>query len=337
MVDERRLSEALSNFARAVATDGSIHQIAGDLVAHLSHLLAVAGVGLTMRDPSTSVVVTFASDDGARRFEELQHERSDGPGWHAAQTGRSVVVADLHADRRFAAFAAAALPDGPACVVSFPLGHDGDLLGSVSLYGDVIGELDPIGVTIARTFVDVAASYLRLAARRDEALSTAETLKELSLRDPLTGLANRQLLEDRIRHAAEHSRRNQMSAAVLFVDLDQFKHVNDAYGHAVGDALMTAVAQRLSASLRASDTLARVSGDEFVFLCEDLTSRDDVDVIARRVADAFCDPFEALGREVSMTASIGAAFATTGDEISPDLVALADTAMYEAKRARCVH
>lgn len=95
-------------------------------------------------------------------------------------------------------------------------------------------------------------------------------------------------------------------------------------------------AQRLSASLRSSDTLARISGDEFVFLCEDLTSAQDVDVIAKRVADAFLEPFEAAGRTLSQKASIGSAFAESGADISAALLVDADAAMYRAQRSRCV-
>ena len=107
----------------------------------------------------------------------------------------------------------------------------------------------------------------------------------------MTGLANRLLLQERLEHAAQRARRSHTNAAILFVDLDRFKQVNDTYGHQVGDELLICVAQRLTGVVRPGDTLARVSGDEFVFLCEDLHGASDVEVLARRVDRAFAKPF----------------------------------------------
>ncbi len=96
-----------------------------------------------------------------------------------------------------------------------------------------------------------------MARARDDARAAAESFKQIALHDLLTGLPNRQLLEDRIENAAQRARRTETSAAILFVDLDQFKQVNDAYGHDVGDELLVAIARRLSTLIRPSDTLAR--------------------------------------------------------------------------------
>ena len=121
-------------------------------------------------------------------------------------------------------------------------------------------------------------------------------------------------------------------AAVLFVDLDRFKRVNDLHGHGVGDELLIAVAQRLSAVLRSGDTLARMSGDEFVILCEDVESSAHVDTIASRVGAAISTPFNLLSMEIEITASVGIAFMGPGDQLSEELLRDADTAMYQAKR-----
>ncbi len=191
-------------------------------------------------------------------------------------------------------------------------------------------------MVVAQTLVDVTAAYLVIAAARDEARAAAENLKKITLRDPLTGLPNRRSLEDRIEHAADHVRRSHTGAAILFADLDEFKLVNDVYGHAIGDELLVAVARRMATLLRSSDTLARISGDEFVFLCEDIVSPDDVDVITSRIADAFYVPFEWLDYHFMVTASVGVSYAAAGERISTHLVAEADKAMYAAKRSRCV-
>ena len=226
------------------------------------------------------------------------------------------------------------LPAGLAAVFTFPLRHDTDRLGAMNLYRNTAGALDPHDITIAQTLADVTAAYLVMAGARDDARAAAESFKQIALHDLLTGLPNRQLLEDRIENAAQRARRSGTSAAILFVDLDQFKQVNDAYGHEVGDELLVAIARRLSTLIRPSDTLARMSGDEFVFLCEDLDSPDDVDLITNRIADALSVPFESAGYEIMITASVGVAYAGPGKRISTHMVGEADKAMYEAKRAR---
>jgi diguanylate cyclase (GGDEF)-like protein len=221
-------------------------------------------------------------------------------------------------------------------VFTFPLRHDTDLLGAMGLYRNTPGALGAHDAAIAQTLADVTVAYLVMARARDDARADAESFRQIALHDPLTGLPNRQLLEDRIEHAAQRARRTGLSAAILFADLDQFKLVNDAYGHEVGDELLVAVARRLSTLIRPNDTLARISGDEFVFLCEDLGSPQDVDLVRNRIADAFSVAFESAGYEFLITASVGVAYAGPGERISTHLVNEADKAMYEAKRLRCV-
>jgi len=336
MIDESKLAGVLCDFTRTMSIESPMSGIADQLVDRIVEVVAAARGGLTLVASESAPEYVAASDATAERYERLQSETNDGPGIEAHATGEAVEAADLHADSRFQRFAGAVSADGVAAVFSFPLRHDVDRLGWMTLYRDSAGPLDPHDRTVVQTLADVTAAYLVLASARDEARSSAETLKQVALRDPLTGLPNRQLLGDRIEHAAEHARRSQSAAAILFADLDQFKQVNDAHGHAAGDDLLVAVADRLSRLLRSSDTLARLSGDEFVFLCEDLGSHEDVDLIKNRIADAFATPFTWATYEVSITASVGVAYAGPGEHISTHLVVEADRAMYEAKRSRCV-
>ncbi len=335
MVDERKLADVLSEFARAMVGDTSVHRIADRLVTCVVDVLPVTSAAITLIPTETTSRYVTASDDSALMCEHIQSETQQGPSMIAEATGEAVSVDDLRVDARFPQFAAAATPD-VAAVFTFPLRHDLDQLGTMNLYRSSVGCLDPHDLAIAQTLADVTAAYLVMARARDEARADAESLKQIALRDPLTGLPNRQLLEDRIEHAAEHARRSRTAAAILFADLDQFKRVNDTYGHDVGDELLVAIARRLSTLLRASDTLARISGDEFVFLCEDLGSPDDVDLIISRIAGAFSIPFESAHFELMISASVGVAYAGPGERISTHLVVEADRAMYQAKRARCV-
>jgi diguanylate cyclase (GGDEF)-like protein/PAS domain S-box-containing protein len=155
-----------------------------------------------------------------------------------------------------------------------------------------------------------------------------EQLTHQAFHDPLTGLANRALFSDRTDHAMRQ-RREERRLAVLFLDLDDFKTVNDSLGHVAGDLVLRAVADRLAACLRDGDTVGRLGGDEFAVLVEDADS-SDTQTVAGRILGAFADPFEVAGRQVRLSASIGVAFganATGADELMRN----ADVAMYTAK------
>lgn len=172
-------------------------------------------------------------------------------------------------------------------------------------------------------------------ARLQQELSVErEKLAHQALHDPLTGLPNRTLLYDRTAQALRSTGRYGGSLALLFVDLDDFKVINDGFGHEAGDALLVDVAGRLRAEVRPSDTAARLGGDEFIVLCERLEDPEhDAVAIARRLLAALRRPFELHGKTVSISASIGIAV-TTGGEAPDTLVSRADGAMYRAKGRR---
>ncbi|MGQ3676370.1 PAS domain S-box protein [Xanthobacter sp. TB0139] len=150
--------------------------------------------------------------------------------------------------------------------------------------------------------------------------------------DPLTSLPNRTLLLDRAEQALTQSQRLNVPVAILFVDLDRFKPVNDTYGHAVGDMLLKAVAERLIASVRAEDTVGRLGGDEFVVLLPMVTDRASSLLVAHKVQEALCKPFPLGDLTVSIGACVGVALAAPHDDITAAaLLDTADRAMYKAK------
>ncbi len=157
-----------------------------------------------------------------------------------------------------------------------------------------------------------------------------EQLVHLALHDPLTGLANRTLLVDRIAQALARLERQSELVALLFIDLDQFKLVNDALGHGAGDELLAEVAARLGVAARSHDTVARLGGDEFVILCEGLADEDEATSIARRVTAQLADGFQVDGSTLFVSASIGVA--TSPVDGPEDLLRNADAAMYRAKQ-----
>jgi diguanylate cyclase (GGDEF)-like protein/PAS domain S-box-containing protein len=155
-------------------------------------------------------------------------------------------------------------------------------------------------------------------------------LAHQALHDSLTDLANMTLFRDRIAHSLTRLHRSEGRVAVLFVDLDDFKHVNDTFGHWAGDAVLVQVSQRITNQLRVADTAARLGGDEFAVLVDDLTDGAPVDEIARRIIDALQQPITVGTRQLALTASIGIAY---GDETADtdELLRHADIAMYAAK------
>jgi len=159
-----------------------------------------------------------------------------------------------------------------------------------------------------------------------------EKLRQLAFHDPLTLLANRNLFRDRVQHALARAQRGDSHAAVMFLDVDNFKNINDSLGHDAGDRLLQAVAQRILQTSRTSDTVARLGGDEFGVLLEGVATAAE----ARRVADALIEslgmPFSLDGREVRVTASVGVAF-SAADTTAKALLSNADLAMYHAKAA----
>jgi diguanylate cyclase (GGDEF)-like protein/PAS domain S-box-containing protein len=168
------------------------------------------------------------------------------------------------------------------------------------------------------------ASHRRLA---DEALV------HTALHDPLTGLPNRALLVDRLGHALARANRSVGQIALLFLDLDNFKVVNDSLGHLAGDLLLIELAHRLQASVRAGDTVARFGGDEFAVLLEDVSDAVEAVAKAERLANALRQPLDVDGREVRPNVSIGVALSTGRGDQPEDLLRRADLAMYQAKSA----
>jgi diguanylate cyclase (GGDEF)-like protein len=150
--------------------------------------------------------------------------------------------------------------------------------------------------------------------------------------DALTGLPNRTLFTERLSLTLARLERRSLGAAVLFVDLNAFKSVNDRFGHQAGDTMLVEAASRLQAAVRPSDTVARFGGDEFLLLCDDVASDEDAIVVAERVADALEEPFDLEGREVRMGASVGIAVAGDRSRSPELLVREADHGMYSAKR-----
>ncbi len=195
---------------------------------------------------------------------------------------------------------------------------------------------NPVDVSIALAVFQqegqepgLIASFRDIRGRRQ----SEARLQHYALHDVLTGLPNRALFLDRLKLAmARRARRRDQNCAVMFVDLDRFKEINDQHGHAAGDALLVEVAERLRGALRPHDTAARLSGDEFALLLDNLISMDDLRMIAARILAEFQRAFVLEGKMLSVGASIGVAMCAADHQLPEHLLRDADYAMYRAKQ-----
>jgi diguanylate cyclase (GGDEF)-like protein len=160
-----------------------------------------------------------------------------------------------------------------------------------------------------------------------------KVLESLALHDPLTGLPNRRLLMDRLSQAIVHACRKKHAMAVMYLDLDDFKQINDTLGHAAGDMLLNRVATRLLASVRKEDTVARLGGDEFLIVLWELSHADGVHKPVSKVLHAVSQPYKIQGDSVNITVSAGVSIYPLHGEEGETLIKSADQALYEAKRA----
>ena len=171
----------------------------------------------------------------------------------------------------------------------------------------------------------------RIMRANAELVNALGTIQDMATHDSLTGLHNRASMTDALEHAVSKARRAGESLAILFIDLDGFKSVNDTLGHATGDQLLREIAQRLRAKVRQSDLVARLGGDEFVVMVETISDRHGLQLLASKILAAVGEPMQLQGHEVTVTASIGVAvFPDDGSDVST-LLANADMAMYRAK------
>jgi len=179
-------------------------------------------------------------------------------------------------------------------------------------------------------FIERIATLYAMALQRQR---MEDTIRQLAYHDPLTGLPNRTLFNDRFAQALAQARRYRQKIAVMVIDMDRFKEINDTLGHSAGDQLLKDFSQRLVSMLRKTDTVSRIGGDEFMLILSEMTDTEYASDIARKILEATRKPFLYRDREVSITISIGIAIYPDDGEDIEMLIKHADTAMYQVKEA----
>jgi diguanylate cyclase (GGDEF)-like protein/PAS domain S-box-containing protein len=317
---------AVARLSQLALTEQQLPALARATVRSITDILDVSLAGLAELSPDADGVrfVSGAHSDGIGDSDSARLDEG-----HALRTLaelKPVVVRDTATESRFDVGGLVAR--GLASGVTVPVAGEHDTpFGVLGMYATEPRAFDDDDLA----FLQSVANVLTAAVRR---MAAERGLRHQSLHDPLTHLPNRALLLDRLRLALARGRREQRWVAVLYLDVDDFKNVNDTLGHSAGDQLLADLAPRLSEALRPSDTLARLSGDEFAILCEGLEDVAESAAIAERLLDAVARPLTLGGAELQPSASIGIALAGPGTAADgDDLVRDADVAMYRAKRA----
>ncbi len=254
-----------------------------------------------------------------------------GVGGTAARSGQACIINDYLADPRGTAFHARARNDGANSGAAFPLFVQGQVVGVMVL---ISIEKDTFTVEFTELLQRLAENVsfaLENFDRADEKTKADQRIEYLASHDSLTNLPNRDMFNGMLRRSIDGAARYQRQFAVLFIDLDRFKVINDSLGHAAGDMLLVEIGGRLRKALRSSDVVARLGGDEFVVILEEAAERPEVERIATELLSVLSQPLQLSGHECHTTASIGIAMYPSDGSDMQTLTKNADMAMYLAK------
>ena len=318
---------SLVELSSAVLESMDPRQIGDMTAAHLARATGADECGICYWDRPGDRVLTYGYYPVERRSAvDDVYDLADYPA-----TRR---VLDEHVDMHVDAGGADADPAeveflgsiGMRSMAMLPLVARGEAIGAVELYWRTETSPEDARLGLGRSLAQAAAIALDNARLYEE-------IRHQAFHDGLTGLANRALFGDRVDHALARSARTGSLVAVLFVDLDDFKTVNDRFGHQAGDQLLRSIGERIVSIVRPGDTAARLGGDEFAVLLEDVHGAEDAQVVAERLIQAVRTPTRLGEVDTLVGASVGIALSAAGGERASDLLQNADFAMYRAKGA----
>ncbi len=266
-----------------------------------------------------------------RASHNAAHPEGRGLSGTAFRSRQACISNDYLNDNRISTFHAVIRNDGAKSGAAFPLLVNGQAAGIMLFLSAEKDTFTPEFAELLQRLADNVSFALENFARADEKTEADARIEYLASHDSLTSLPNRETFNDLLHHAIEAAGRYQRSFAVLFIDLDRFKIINDSLGHDAGDVLLVEVGNRLRQTLRSSDVVARLGGDEFVVILEETAEKEDVERIAGNLLSVLSRPMQLSGHECHTTASIGVAmFPADGTDVHT-LTKNADMAMYLAK------
>ncbi len=322
------ISECNETMVRANLESELLHDFCSILVKRGGYRLAWVGYARQDGMKDISPIARAGFDEGyleSQRFSWDEGQWGGGPEGLAIRAGSPVALNNLQFDPRFKPWRKEALKRGYASMISLPLRMGGAVSGVLSVYASEQNAFDAAEMELLLQLSEDLAYGIK-------SLRTRAEIAKQAWHDSLTGLPNRSLLGDRMRQAMAHAKRTERILAVLFLDLDGFKQINDQYGHASGDELIREIAARLVNSVRAEDTVARLGGDEFVILL-DIGSQEEMEQCIDRIMMEVKNPVAMDGRAVSVSASIGITLFPQNEADADALLRHADMAMYQSKQA----
>ena len=325
IIERQRLLEGLAEVQRLITQRAPLQDVLDAITTAVGEIVADELIALRLIDPADPAMMTTVSTSGVER--ELVHRITSatidiGAIGLAIVEDRLVVIDDYPSHPRAIPALAEA---GIQAAMAAPVYREGAVAGSLAVASKRVGR---------RYSQTDRAALLAFAEHASLAMTDAERTRQMlhsALHDALTGLPNRALFLDRLEQRLVPSRRGRRRTAVLFLDLDQLKYINDSLGHLVGDQVLVGVASRIQATVRGDDTVGRISGDEFAVLLNSVASEREARLIAERVLEAVREPFIVGGRTLVVSASIGVRFVRADDRDAQDVMRGADLAMYEAK------
>ncbi len=330
-ITRRKLTELLERERGAVLEQVAQNQPLGAILASVARMLENQRSGLRacvlLVDDGTirSAFGNSLSRDALVALEGLPATAGHGSFGRAAESVAPATCTNVPDDPDWQHVAEWADRNEVGSSLSSPIvSAAGGVLGTLSLFG-------PAGRRARTADHELLASACRLATVAIEHRALTDQLSYQAQHDALTGLPNRLLFQDRLAHALAQASRRGTRVAVLYMDLDRFKHINDTLGHAAGDALLRLVAARLDSRIRGSDTLARLGGDEFTVVLDEISDTGDAMRVGSDLIEAMRAPFRVGARELYVTASMGMSLFPDDGADAGTLMANADVAMYRAK------
>jgi diguanylate cyclase (GGDEF)-like protein len=332
MQERQNLMERLTRIQRSINSRAPLPEVLRAIVEGAAELIGDTIAGLRHIDPTDPeyavLVCALSLEPGLPLTERIKV--GEGAGGRAISENRLVVMHEYsHRDDALPNWATFKLEAAMAA----PVHENGVVMGSL-----VVGSRTPnrrysaAEQAILMSFADHVSLALTDATTTQSLHRALEAARHDAMHDELTGLPNRALLRDRLDQAWVRGSRSNSPIALLFLDFDDFKDINDSLGHDAGDKLLVALANRLADSLRPGDTIARLGGDEFAVLIENLSASSTAEDVARRMLEVLTEPATVNGREVTMRGSVGIALSDFTEQNSQSLLYSADLAMYEAKR-----
>jgi diguanylate cyclase (GGDEF)-like protein len=325
IVERQRLLEGLSEVERLITQRAPLQEVLDAITAGVGNIIGDEVIGLRLIDPGDHTKLTAASvrGIGAEMVDRIAPSSIDmGAEGTAIAEDRLVVIEDYGSlPQAIPAFVAMGLQ----AVMAAPLYREGAVAGTLVVSSTQVGR------QYSQTERD---ALLAFAEHASLALTDAERTQQMlhsALHDALTGLPNRALFLDRLQQRLAPTRTGKPRSAVLFLDVDQLKYINDSLGHLAGDQVLIGVARRLQRSVRPDDTVSRISGDEFAVLLNDCPSDREAGAVAERVLEGIREPFVFGSRTLVVSASIGVRVVRAEDLDAQDVMRGADLAMYEAK------